>query len=349
MTEHDRPGGQDLGAFGAAATSARMAMIVTDARQADNPIIFTNAAFTSLTGYEAAEVRGRNCRFMQGPATDPRAIAQLRAAVEDGRDVAVDILNYRRDGSPFWNALHISPVHDEAGDLLYFFGAQQDVSEKKRAELELRDANAGLEDAVRVRTRDLQAALDQKTALLHEVDHRVKNNLQLIASLMMLQIRRTSDESARAALQSMLERIAAISTVHRRLFQDDDIERFDVSAFLKDLIDDRGGETALGMVAPEATVAVSAAKAAPLAIIVNELFTYALAGGGPDLLRMAVERADGAFRVRVDGGVGVGTVDSFGREIVDLLARQLRAEVRFEEHDGARRAILSLPIDGGTV
>jgi PAS domain S-box-containing protein len=77
---------------------------------ADNPIIFANDAFLALTGYRRDEVIGRNCRFLQGPDTDPAAIETMRRAVADGEDVTLDILNYRKDGTTFWNALYLSPV-----------------------------------------------------------------------------------------------------------------------------------------------------------------------------------------------------------------------------------------------
>jgi two-component sensor histidine kinase len=105
-----------------------------------------------------------------------------------------------------------------------------DVSESRRLDLE---------QLVADRTRELTQALEQKTALLHEVDHRVKNNLQLISSLLLLQNRRVSDPGVKAAMRAMLDRVNAIATVHRRLFQSDDVERFDVSAFVRDLVSRR--------------------------------------------------------------------------------------------------------------
>jgi PAS domain S-box-containing protein len=123
--------------FAAAIRASRMAMVVTDASQADNPIIFANDAFLALTGYRRDEVIGRNCRFLQGPDTDPAAIETIRRAVADGEDVALDILNYRKDGTPFWNALHLSPVRGKTGEIAYFFGSQLNISDKKRVELEL--------------------------------------------------------------------------------------------------------------------------------------------------------------------------------------------------------------------
>ncbi len=84
-------------------------MIVTDPRQFDNPIVFANDAFLKLTGYSRLEVAGRNCRFLQGPAdTDPAAVDRIRDAVRDEVDIKIDLLNYRKDGSTFHNALYIA-------------------------------------------------------------------------------------------------------------------------------------------------------------------------------------------------------------------------------------------------
>ena len=332
--------------FSAAVRASRLAMVVTDARLPDNPIIFVNEAFEKLTGYSREESLGRNCRFMQGPGTAPEDLQRIRDAIAEERDAAVDILNYRKNGEAFWNALYISPVRDEAGEVAYFFGSQLDVTGKKQAQFELLRAKQGLEAAVAERTRDLQAALDQKTALLHEVDHRVKNNLQLIASLVMLQMRRTPEGAARDALRSMLDRVSAISTVHRRLFQSDDVERFDVGEFLRDLMEDRVGLRGRdAVVLPERAAAVTAAQAAPLALLVSELLAYAQDGGPPESLRLELERAGDGVRLRVHGAEGAGHVDAFGREIVEMLARQLRGVAKFEAAGGERRAELTLPND----
>ncbi len=109
-------------------------MVVTDPNQPDNPIVFANPAFQHMTGYPAAELLGRNCRFMQGPGTDQAAILQLRQAVAAQTDIAIELVNYRKDGTPFWNALFVSPVFGSDGHLLYFFGSQLDVSRRREAE-----------------------------------------------------------------------------------------------------------------------------------------------------------------------------------------------------------------------
>jgi PAS domain S-box-containing protein len=101
----------------------RMPMVITDPRKPDNPIVLANQAFLDLTGYEASEVVGRNCRFLQGPDTDPKAIEALRGELrsDDEELLKTELLNYRKDGSSFWNELAISAVHDEHGELIYYF------------------------------------------------------------------------------------------------------------------------------------------------------------------------------------------------------------------------------------
>ena len=155
-----------------------------------------------------------------------------------GEDVSVEILNYRKDGTPFWNALHVSPVRDGAGEVRYFFGSQHDVSANKRLEQQLQDANARLEQEVERRTRDLRDALKAKEVLLHEVDHRVKNNLQLVGSLLAVQARRIPDPAVRATLQRAVERVGALSTVHQRLYEAAALDRFDLTGFARQLAED---------------------------------------------------------------------------------------------------------------
>ncbi|WP_419899246.1 histidine kinase famiy protein [Roseomonas sp. USHLN139] len=126
--------------FFAAVETTRMPMTVTDPRQKDNPIIFANQAFLALTGYASEELIGRNCRFLQGPETDRDTVEQVKQAIREEQEIATEILNYRKNGSSFWNALYISPVHDGEGNLIYFFGSQLDVSRRRDAEDALRQA-----------------------------------------------------------------------------------------------------------------------------------------------------------------------------------------------------------------
>lgn len=126
--------------FFAAVKTTRMPMIVTDPRRQDNPVIFCNDAFIHMSGYPEHEIVGRNCRFLQGPETDREAVALVGRAIERREEVSVEILNYRKNGSTFWNALFVSPVFDETGTLIYFFASQLDVSRRREAEDALHQA-----------------------------------------------------------------------------------------------------------------------------------------------------------------------------------------------------------------
>ncbi|QNA90330.1 response regulator [Massilia sp. Dwa41.01b] len=131
----ENPSLQDRGnIFFAAVEMTRMPMVVTDPRQPDNPIAFANRAFLDLTLYEEKDVIGRNCRFLQGPQTDPNTVDEIRAALAERRAVAVDVLNYKADGSAFWNALYIGPIFDQDGELLYFFASQMDITQRRAIE-----------------------------------------------------------------------------------------------------------------------------------------------------------------------------------------------------------------------
>ncbi|SFR82171.1 histidine kinase famiy protein [Sphingomonas jatrophae] len=130
--------GRDI--FFAAVETTRMPMIVTDPALPDNPIIFCNNAFSSMTGYAMEEIVGQNCRFLQGPDTDRATIAEVREGIEARREVSVEVLNYRKNGSTFWNALFISPVYASDGSLAFFFASQLDISRRRDAENALRQA-----------------------------------------------------------------------------------------------------------------------------------------------------------------------------------------------------------------
>lgn len=100
----------------------------------DNPILYVNEAFLRMTGYAREEVLGRNCRFLQGPETDRATVADIAAAIAEQREFATEIVNYRKDGSTFWNLLHISPVQEANGRVGCLFGYQRDVTRRKEME-----------------------------------------------------------------------------------------------------------------------------------------------------------------------------------------------------------------------
>ncbi|TYC89701.1 PAS domain-containing protein [Novosphingobium sp. BW1] len=108
---------------------SRVAAVVSDPRRADNPIVACNEAFLELTGYTREEVIGRNCRFLRGCGTEPEQAAMLREAVAETRPAMVELINYRKDGSAFRNAVMVAPLFDEEGDVQFFLGSQMAIDD----------------------------------------------------------------------------------------------------------------------------------------------------------------------------------------------------------------------------
>jgi PAS domain S-box-containing protein len=227
----------------------RMPMVVTNPREQDNPIVLANKAFLDLTGYAAEEIIGRNCRFLQGAGTSPAAIAEIRAALADERDIDVEVLNYRKDGSAFWNQLRLSAVHGDDGKLLYYFGSQDDVT----------------------RLRKVQTLEASEHRLLKEVDHRARNALTIVNSIVRLS--RADDVTRYAAV--VQQRVEALAGAHGLLadhgWQEvslDQLVRAQVSPF---------GARRITLNGPE--VGIPAPIVQPLALVIHELVVNAATHG----------------------------------------------------------------------
>lgn len=209
------------------------------------------------------------------------------------------------------------------------------------------------------RTCELERALEQKSALLHEVDHRVKNNLQLISSLLLLQARRATDPEVRRALKSAQSRVNAVAVVHRRLFQGEDPDRFDVATFIRDLADDAIAGS--GRLDIQARLHVEpadlpTAQAAPLALLLGELIRNAILHGFPDgrpgVIELSAAQEGDRLRIEIaDNGVGLGVAGvqpGFGRTIVRLLSEQLHAVCETMDANPGVRTVIRLPTNGPT-
>jgi PAS domain S-box-containing protein len=113
---------------------APVGISITDHSQADNPLVYVNQQFVDLTGYSREEATGRNCRFLQGEATEPGPVAEIRQGIDDDSAVSVELRNYRNDGTEFWNHLDVAPVEDESGVVGNYVGFQRDVTARKERE-----------------------------------------------------------------------------------------------------------------------------------------------------------------------------------------------------------------------
>ena len=178
---------QDLGPFVVAAETTRMAMVFTDAKEPDSPIIFANDAFLSLSGYDREEVLGQSFNFMMARGADPKALAQIEAAFDRGSEGGSEVRFRRKDDSVFWAALYISPVRDESGAIVQHFASFVNLTQHKQEQAE-------------------------STMMIDELNHRVKNTLSTVQSIVWQALRKPGDPEV--IRQSIESRLFALSRSH---------------------------------------------------------------------------------------------------------------------------------------
>jgi diguanylate cyclase (GGDEF)-like protein/PAS domain S-box-containing protein len=148
------------GLLARAVASSASGVVITDMSQPEMPVMHVNPAFTRLTGYTLDDMVGRNCRLLQGPGTDPDVVTWLREAIAAGAEHTCVLENVRKDGTTFWNELHLSPVHDDSGRLTHYLGFQYDVTARHDAEGRLQHLS----------THDGLTGLLNSVALSHALD-----------------------------------------------------------------------------------------------------------------------------------------------------------------------------------
>ncbi len=305
----------------------RMPMMVSDPRQSDDPIVLANQAFLDLTGYAADEVIGRNCRFLQGPKTDPAAIQKIRDALAAGTDFDIELLNYRKDGTSFWNALHISPLRADDGTILYHFASQHDVTRTHEA-------------------ADIEAG---ELALLREVDHRAKNALALVQGI----VRLSKADDAPAYARAVQGRVDALATAHG-LLADQRWQPIPLDSLVAAMIRGMG----LSQVTAEGpAVGIAPGQVQPLALLLHELLDNALRHGGLSVAEgtLAIEWRPHNDRVAIRlcecGGPPPPEhrTQGFGHKVVNAVTtRQLRGKVSFDWQASGLISELEIPNECGT-
>jgi PAS domain S-box-containing protein len=338
---------QQGGLFVEAVRRTRMPMLVTDATLPGNPIVFANQSFVDLSGYSMDELLGQDPHFMNGAGTDPEAIRRYQAAITHRRDETLEILQYRKDGSPFRAMLFASPVDDGQGTVTNHFLSYLDITRRYVAEEDLRTLASELEARVAARTRDLEAVnsrlsalVSEREMLLIEVNHRAKNSLAIAASLLAIQGRRQSDPAVRALFEEAQDRLNAMARVHDLLSKSEKAQQVDVSVYVADLCgalrpitanDDRIRLEAV----MEDGILVDADTAVPLGIVLTELITNAVKYAFPaprsgTILVQARRSQPGWVELAVrDDGIGMSSLreGSLGYGLVRSLVQQIRGEI----------------------
>lgn len=307
----------------AAFERTRMPLVLTDARHPDHPIILANKAFLNLTGYESREVLGRNCRFLQGENTDRTVVDQLRYAIASELEATVDILNYKKDGTAFWNELHISPIRDDDQQLAYYFASQLDVTDFRKM-------------------KELEAS---ERRLFMEVDHRARNALAIVESIVRLS-RATEPAAYAIAVQ---RRVHAISTAHTLLSEAGWVA-VDLRRLILAQVPDPQ-QNVCEFKGPVLFITPDAVQ--PLSLAFHELATNALTHGTAAVGRGSVAVA---WDIQPGGSVKITWAEEtqhfrgdkpnegFGTKIVrTLVERQLHGQVAWNWRDSGLRIDIHIP------
>ncbi|EOA14863.1 hypothetical protein CARUB_v10028188mg [Capsella rubella] len=156
-----------------ALSTLQQTFVVSDATQPHCPIVYASSGFFTMTGYSSKEIVGRNCRFLQGPDTDKNEVAKIRDCVKNGKSYCGRLLNYKKDGTPFWNLLTVTPIKDDQGNTIKFIGMQVEVSKYTEGvnDKELRP-NGLSKSLIRYDARQKEKALDSITEVVQTIRHR---------------------------------------------------------------------------------------------------------------------------------------------------------------------------------
>ena len=313
-------------------------ILITEAEPFDEPgqrIVFVNDAFERRTGYTRAEVIGKTPRMLQGPKTQVEELRRIGAALRRWEPVRGELINYTKDGEEFWVELDIVPIADASGWYTHWVAVERDITQRKHTQ------------------EALQASLHEKVVLLNEVHHRVKNNLQVITSLLRLEANRNAHAETKAVLGDMQGRIRSMALLHESLYRTGTFASVELGAYLKQLCTQAFRASAqqndgVRLELDLAAVQVSMDQATPCGLLVNELisncFKHAFPGGRGGTVCVAVHAVVGTDAVRLavsDTGVGLPPdfdkkrQASLGLQLVTDLAVQLGGVLEIAAPPGA--------------
>ncbi|KAM3111737.1 PAS domain S-box protein [Phormidesmis sp. 146-33] len=438
-------------------------VIITDANS-DNPkIIYTNAAFTASTGYSAEEVLGKTPRILQGPKSNRVQLDKIRHALNHGKPIQIELLNYRKDGSEFWVDLNIVPIVDLAGNLTHYVALQRDITDRKWAEKALLATQARfkyllssnpsviytcqpnrnrpctfvsenviqqlgyevwqylkdphfwidrihpdnlpnvltkmsqlfvteqvsceyqflhqdgsyrwLRDGMKL-LRDRQGhpveiigsvvditdrkraenqireSLQEKEVMLKEIHHRVKNNLQVISSLLKLQAGYIKDDRILEVFKESQNRVRAMALIHEKLYQSEDLAKTDFAEYIRSLVNDLFRSYSISSRAVSLNLTVEDVRlsidtAIPCGLIINELvsnslkYAFSTEKFGQISIALSAETNDRYLLVVQDDGSGLPSdidfrkTKSLGLQLVCNLTRQLQGTLDLDRENGS--------------
>ncbi|TVR66444.1 MAG: PAS domain S-box protein [Spirochaetaceae bacterium] len=318
--------------------SIRDAIVVAD----ENRLISScNPAFAELFGYTPAEVKGRSSEMLYPTTEEYHRVGRAIRALRGDAGSVVETRFRRKDGQEFAGEKRMQPLYDESGHECGFIGIIRDVTERKAAE------------------DQIQQLLREKETLLREVQHRVKNNMNTMTSMLSLQAETLRDPGAIEALTAIRGRFRSLEVLYDQLYRRESHDTGSVKDFLSQLLN---SILQLYPHGPDVTVSINleeriaeARQLSTLGIIVNELLTnamkYAFQEHPEPRLSLVGRKNDGRYTITLsDNGIGpqasFDTTSStgFGMTLVSALTEQLNGSIRFEQ-DGGTRVTLDVTLD----
>ncbi|MEX2573744.1 MAG: PAS domain S-box protein [Balneolaceae bacterium] len=327
---------QRLKLLESAITHTTESVVIIEAQPSDLPgrkIIYANEGFTNMTGYNKKEVIGQTLHFLNGPKTDQEERLKLRKAIEKWQPAEAEFINYRKNGEWFWINISMVPVTDQKGNYTHWISIGRDVSEQKNQQQQLLES------------------LKEKETLLAEIHHRVKNNLAVVSGMMQLQAGEEDNQEVITRLFDSVVRIKTMANIHEQLYQSNSFTRLEFSENIKiltaSIVQTFQMEMKIKLDFNCETVQLNINQAIPCSLIVNEIVTnilkHAFTGlkAGKILITLSENDEKNTIHLNVsDNGNGLppgfdktGGQGSLGLQLVDVLARQLKADYRYDSLD----------------
>jgi len=304
-------------------------VVITDL---EGTIEYVNPKFSEITGYARSEAIGQNPRILKSGEMSSDAYQELWATITSGREWRGEFHNRRKDGSLYWEYASISPIRDADGNITHYLAIKEDITDRKNAEAQIRQS------------------LHEKEILLKEIHHRVKNNMQVISSLLDLQAHKIQDATLITMFQESQQRVKSMALVHEKLYQTENLSCIDFGDFITTLANELMSmwhmdtrNVAIKTSAISASLDVDAAV--PCALILNELVTncckYAFPDDRPGSIEVDFYYKDSRYVLTVrDDGIGLPegfdptASETLGLQLVSVLAKQLRGNVLLNSQNG---------------
>lgn len=331
---------------------------------ADGYIFWYNRRWYDYTGASPADMEGWGWQSVHDPVQLPGVLERWTCSIATGKRFEMVFPLRGADGIFREFLTRIEPICDARGKVLRWLGTNTDISEQKSVERALVEANVRhdlLAAEQMTILSQLAQALEAKEVLLHEVNHRVKNSLQLVTSLLALQSAQIADPAVKQSMLDARARVGVVASIHQRLYSTSEHDRVDFTAYLEEMARETlaaiGGQPNIDMnfIADSGPVVIVLDKAVPLALVVSELVTnavkYAFTQETKGCIDIMLNSTPTALKITVrDNGVGlsqdfnIARSSGLGMRIVRSLMKQLRGEVTATRLDRGTEFSLDVPL-----